>query len=277
MMLNFAFFSLVFITSHHHHSEKNALPRLRSESVAIRFADTQEILLQKNADVVRPIASVTKLLSGVVLEQVDINNDQVVTISDDDKDKLKWSKSRLRVGLSFHPLQLLNAALGASDNRAIYAIVRAIGMTRTAFAEQMNHTAAALGMTHSHFVDPAGIDPNNVSTANDLLQLVQAASENEVLRQCTLQSKIDLQSDARHVVHLMNPDRLARSGKWDLVVGKTGYTIEAGRSLVLRTLISGRPVDMVFLGAHEMASVFGDAARVRQWLSLKFVGQLARS
>jgi D-alanyl-D-alanine endopeptidase (penicillin-binding protein 7) len=243
---------------------------MRSESVAVRFVDTGEIILEKNPKVVRPIASVTKLLSGVILDGMEKDPTTLVTISDDDKDKVKWSKSRLKVGLMTTWLSLFEAALGASDNRAMYASVRALGMPRTKFVDQMNMTAKKLGMKQSAFRDPAGIDPGNVSTASDLLVLLDAASQKQSIRDATNKDFLQVGLDESHGVTLTNPNRLARSGRWNVVVGKTGYTTEAGRSLVLRAELGGRTIDMVLVGAREMASVFGDAGRIRRYLETKY-------
>lgn len=245
---------------------KTGLPYLRSESAIVRFADTKEVLLAKNAEAVRAIASVTKLLSGLVIAKEGAFSDHTVVISEEDKDRLKWSRSRIKIGRAYKPLDLFEAALGASDNRAMYASVRARGVARSDFVVRMNALARELGMASSSFFDPAGIHPKNLSTASDLLHLIEAASESDRVRQCTLLPRIDLIDDDARVLTLANPNRLIRSPEWDIVVGKTGYTVEAGRALVLRSRIADRMVDMVFLGAHEMASVFGDAARVRRWL-----------
>lgn len=242
-------------------------PRFRSESVLIRYADTKEILFSKNANTVRPIASITKLLSGLLLTGLQgAPADDAVTILEEDKDRLKWSRSRIRVGTTYRLPDLFAAALGASDNRAMYASVRALGLRRSVFVDRMNALARELGMSRSNFADPAGIDPRNVSTASDLLLLLDAAADSDAVRSRTLLPTIELVDSRDRCLTLPNPDRLVRSGLWDVVVGKTGYTVEAGRSLVLRVLIDDRPIDMVFLGARERASVFGDALRVRRWL-----------
>jgi serine-type D-Ala-D-Ala endopeptidase (penicillin-binding protein 7) len=244
-----------------------AWPHLRSESVVVRFADTKEILISKSPELVRPIASVTKLLSGLVLSGLqEAPADDAVTISEDDKDRLKWSRSRIKVGTVYKLPDLFAAALGASDNRAMYATVRGLGLSRGVFVDRMNALARELGMEKSSFVDPAGIDPSNVSTANDLLILLEAAANSEPVRSRTQLPYVELVDAKDRTLVLYNPDRLVRSSSWDVVVGKTGYTVEAGRSLVVRTTITERPVDMVFLGAREMASVFGDAGRVRRWI-----------
>lgn len=250
--------------------ERTGLPHLRSESVAVRFVDTGEIVLQKNQEQVRPIASVTKLLSGVVIDGIEKDPTTVVTIGEDDKDRVKWSKSRLKVGLQATWLSLFQAALGASDNRAMYAVVRALGLERSRFVEKMNGMAKILGMAKSQFRDPAGIDPGNVSTAKDLLALLAAASDKQSIKDATGKDFIAVGLDHMNEVSLTNPNRLARSGRWEVIVGKTGYTVEAGRSLVLRAQIGGRTVDMVLLGAREMASVFGDAGRIRRYLEEKY-------
>jgi D-alanyl-D-alanine endopeptidase (penicillin-binding protein 7) len=243
------------------------IPHLRSESVLVRYADTKEILIAKSADVVRPIASVTKLISGLVMASLEeAPADDAVTILDEDKDRLKWSRSRIKVGATYKLPDLFAAALGASDNRAMYATVRGLGLARKVFVDRMNALARELGMEKSSFVDPAGIDPNNVSTARDLLQLVDAAADSELVRSRTQLPYVELVDAKDRTLTLYNPDRLTRSSAWDVIVGKTGYTVEAGRSLVLRVLVGDRPVDMVFLGAREMASVFGDAGRVRRWI-----------
>lgn len=239
-------------------------PHLRSESVIVRLADTGEVVLRKNAEVVRPIASVTKLLSGLLLSTADVARDQLVTIGEEDKDRLKWSRSQLKVSLTTPWLALAKAAIGASDNRAMYAAVRT-AMERGRFVALMNDKARQLGMRDSRFVDPAGVDPGNVSTARDLLHLLDAAAADAEVRAWSLEPTIELPTD-RGAMLLRNPDRLVHLKSWDVVVGKTGYTVEAGRTLIVRVTLAGRPVDMVFLGSREMASVFGDAGRVKRWL-----------
>ncbi len=245
--------------------EPSGLPHLRSESVLLRFADTGQVALEKNADQQRPIASVTKLLSALLLEPQPLDL-QWIEIQEDDKDRLKWSRSRLKVGQRWSPNDLFAAALIASENRAVYALVRATGAPRSDFVARMNQHAQALGMRHSQFYDPAGVDPRNVSTARDLTLLLQAAAQNQRVRETTQQRERTLFDPEARALRLISTNRLARSERWSLVVGKTGYTVEAGRALAVRVILEGRPVDMVFLGAREMASVFGDAGRASRWL-----------
>ena len=246
--------------------EANGLPHLRSESVLVRFADTGEVLLDKNANKVRPIASVTKLLSALVLSRKQAAPPEWITIEEHDKDRLKWSRSRLKIGSVYRSEDLYRAALIASDNRAIYALVRASGFDRAAFVEEMNRTAHELGMASSRFRDPAGIDPGNVSSANDLVKLLDAIAEDQRAIETCQQDFVSLISADERTLKLTNTNRLARSSRWSVLIGKTGYTVEAGRALAVRVTIEGRPVDMVFLGAREFASIFGDAGRVRRWM-----------
>ena len=253
--------------------DRDGKPHLQSESAVIRLADTGQVLVQKNPGFVRPIASVTKLLSGLVLSELAPDATQVVTIGEADKDRRKWSRSRLFVGLQAPWGQLAQAALSASDNRAMYAVSR-VALPTGDFAELMNRRAHALGMTSSRFVDAAGVDPGNVSTAHDLLELVAAAASDDRVREWASAQTIDL-ATGKGSLQLVNPDRLVHLESWEVVIGKTGYTVEAGRTLVARVRIQGRPVDMVFLGSREWASVFGDAGRVRRWLEPQLVREAA--
>ena len=244
--------------------DANGKPHLRSETVLVRYADTGEIILSKNPNVVRPIASVTKLLSGLILASQAVDRDQLVVLIEDDKDRLKWSRSQLPISAAISWGDLLRAGLGASDNRAIYAAVRTL-MPREKFVELMNAKARELGMTSSHFIDPTGIDPGNVSTATDLMHLLEEASTHDDVCSIVLTPEIHI-GTSKGALELRNPDRLVHTTNWDIVVGKTGYTVEAGRTLIVRMRLAERPIDMVFLGSREMQSVFGDAGRIRRWL-----------
>lgn len=249
--------------------DANGLPHTRSETVLIRFADTDEVILEKLADKPRPIASITKLMSALVLSKAELEPPETITLLEADKDRLKWSRSRLRVGEVFRGEDLYRAALIASDNRAMYALVRGLGFERPKFVQEMNATAKALGMTKTQFRDPAGVDPDNVSTARDLTKLLQAVVETPEISVTTTSTRVTFEREGRIVLQMSNTNRLLRSKAWRVLAGKTGYTVEAGRNLVMRAVIAGRPIDMVFLGSREMQSVFGDAGRVKRWLEEK--------
>jgi len=247
---------------------------LRSEAVLIKEVDSQKILLNKNATDQKPIASVTKMISALVLlkdeqplKDIWKNNTQI-KIAEEDKDTLKNSHSKLRVGSVLSADLLFLAALGASDNRAIFSLVRNLGYDREDFVKKMNMVAQSLGMNHSHFADPAGLDPSNLSTAQDLLKLLDIAAQYPQICNATTQEEIELfLANKNHTLTLKNPNRLAKHKEWGLVVGKTGYTKEAGRTFIARVKLFDKTIDMVFLGAHEKASVFGDAQRIKKWLA----------
>ncbi len=240
-------------------------PSLRSESAIVRLVDTGEIVLRKDSDSLRPIASVTKLLSGLVMSRLRWDAEMLLSIEEVDKDTLKHSRSPLRVGLVATFSELMLAGLSGSDNRAMHAAVRAV-MPRESFVSSMNEMARKLGMRQSRFYDPTGLDPRNVATARELLAVLAAAAANERVRHWASAPQIEFEHDGEEIV-VRNPDRLLHSADWDVVVGKTGYTVEAGRTFVVRVILEQMLVDMVFLGSREMASIFGDAARVRRWLS----------
>lgn len=246
--------------------EPNGLPHTRSETVLIRYADTQEVLLEKLASKPRPIASITKLMSALVMARKDLSPPESITLLEEDKDRLKWSRSRLPIGEAFSGEELYRAALVASDNRAMYALVRGLGLERSEFVGAMNALAAELSMSSTRFVDPAGIDPENVSTAQDLLRLLDAIAEVPRIIETTTSTGVALARASGRALRLGATNRLLYSRRWQISSGKTGYTVEAGRNLIMRVSIDERPVDMVFLGSREMRSVFGDAGRVRRWL-----------
>ena len=245
--------------------DANGLPHLRSESVIVRDVASGAILLEKNADALRPIASVTKLISALVLAKSSTIADRELTVLEEDKDRFKWSRSRLAVGTTCRASELLSLSLSASDNRAMHALVRGEGHERARFAELMTKQARALGMKRSKFVDPAGLHAENVSTARELLLVLEAAAKNSLVCAASTESDVEVEG-ARRPLRFGNTNRFVRSSAWKVIVSKTGYTVEAGRNLVLRAEVDERLVDMVFLGSREMASVFGDAGRVRRWL-----------
>lgn len=246
--------------------ERDGRPHIRSESAIVRWADTKEILLAKDPDRIRPIASITKLSSALIMSKEGLPADEWITLEDQDKDRLKWSKSKLKIARAYRPLDLFAAALVISENRAVYALVRAGGSTREVFVDRMNALARELGMGHTTFEDPAGVDPGNVSTARDLLALLDAAANDELVKSYAALDQIEITDREERVLRFGSTNRLARSSRWEVVLGKTGYTVEAGRTLLLRVMIGERPLDLVFLGSREMQSVFGDAGRVRRWL-----------
>jgi len=245
-----------------------------SSSVALVVdQSTGEVLFSKNDSAVLPIASLTKLMTGLVIAEANLPMDEVITITRDDVDTYKGSSSRLAVGARLSRGELMHLALMSSENRAAHALGRTFpgGMDR--FVQLMNLKARELGMTDTHYVEPTGLHSRNRSSARDLATLVNVAYDQPMLR--------DLSTSPSHEVHVgkqtltyNNSNRLVRSSDWDIGLQKTGYISEAGRCLVMQANVAGRQLIMVFLDAAGSISRAQDAERVRRWVETQHVGDL---
>jgi len=243
--------------------------RLQLQSQIALVLDEREgvMLMARDIDTPRPIASLTKLMTALVILESDLPLDAPIVITTADLDRLKGSRSRLRVGSILTRDDLLRAALAASDNRAASALARSWPLGREAFVAAMNDKAHALGMTSTRFADASGLDQRNVSTARDLARLLIAASRNPRLPAYSTRSEVwvtDLASG--HPVAWNNTNRLVRSDGWEINLSKTGYTSEAGNCLVMQATIGHRPVSIVLLNSWGKLSKYGDARRIRDWL-----------
>ena len=242
---------------------------LKSNAVLVVDEDTGETITAKNADLVAPIASVTKLMTALVVIDSRLPRDEILEVSDDDVDRYKHTPSRLKVGTRLRRDELLLLALMASENRAALALGRNYPGHRIAFVEQMNAKARALGMTHTHFVDPAGLSSLDVSSPSDLRLLLKAANAQPLIREYTTRPQYVVRVGKRNVTFI-NSNRLVRhSGRWDIEMQKTGYTNEAGRCLVMRARVAGRRLAMIFLNSFGKLTRYGDASRVRQRLEIE--------
>lgn len=270
--------------------------QLRSAAVMVVDQKTGEALYAKNPDVATPIASITKLMTSMVVLDAGLAMAEEITIGDEDVDHLKGSSSRLAVGTTLSREDLLHLALIASENRAAAALSRAYPGGREAFVQAMNRKAAALGMNHTFFIDGTGLHSGNRSTAADLVKLVEAASSYPMIRQITSTGKYGVTMPGRQVVRVRengkvrrvarqvmrqvafnNTNALTRSPSWDIGLSKTGYINEAGHCLVMQANIADRPVIMVLLDSWGKLSRIGDAARVRKWLENQYsAGRLAQ-
>ncbi len=235
-------------------------------------ANTSEVLLEKNADKVVPIASITKLMTAMVALDAKQPLEETLTISDDDRDKVMGTTSRLNVGWSLSREDMLHLALMSSENRAAATLSRYYTGGRPAFIAAMNAKAADLGMSHTHFVNPNGLTNENVSTAFDLVKLVQAAFQYPLIREFSTDPGRDVQI-GKHVLPYVNSNRLVGRPDWDIQIQKTGFTNEAGRCLVMRVNLDDRPVIMIFLDADGKLTRFADARRVRMQLALAKKGK----
>jgi serine-type D-Ala-D-Ala endopeptidase (penicillin-binding protein 7) len=238
-------------------------PLLQSSVAYVIDQDTGEVLLGKNDEDVRPIASLTKLMSGLVLAEAKLPMDERITVTDDDVDRLKNSSSRLRVGTVLTRREAIHISLMSSENRATHALARTYPGGVSAFVAAMNNMARKLGMDDTQYVEPTGLSSRNRSSAQDLAVLAATASENKVLQRYSTSPGYRL-GDLQYV----NSNRLLRKG-WDMGVQKTGYIREAGPCLLLQTRVDGRKLIMVFLDAASKVSRFRDAEMVRRWVDAK--------
>ena len=239
---------------------------LKSQSVLVVDTETGETLAAKNADAVVPVASLTKLMTALVVLDAGQALDEELEITREDLDTYKRTPSRLPFGGRLSRDDLLLLALMASENRATLALSRHYPGGREAFVAQMNATAARLGMTNTQFTDPAGLSASNRSTAHDLRLLLDAADAQPLIRDYSTR-KVHTVRVGRQRLKFLSSNRLVRGRNWDIELQKTGYTSEAGRCLVMQATIDGRRLAMIFLNSVGKLTRYGDAARVRQGLA----------
>jgi len=232
-------------------------------------------LFAKNTNLPTPIASVTKLMTAMVMLDAHLPMDDLLYISDEDVDYLKHTTSRLSVGTMLTRGELLQLALMASENRAASALGRNYPGGPNAFVKAMNQKARLLGMNATRFVDATGLDSNNVSTAEDLVKMVDAAYHYPEIRQVsTLPSQEITLYGRQNPLNFVNTNALVRGGKWDIGLSKTGFINEAGRCLVMQAHISGQPVIIVLLDSVGKLTRIGDANRIRKWVENNEAGSL---
>jgi len=252
------------------------LAALRSSAVVVVDARSSKILYQKNPQVVMPIASLTKLMTALVVLEARQNMKQKLTVTKADLDRIKYSSSRLRVGTRLSRADLLHLALMSSENRAASALGRHYpGGTRKLVAA-MNAKARALGMKSTRYVEPTGLSRHNVSTPSDLARLVITAEKNPLIRRYSTDHRMVVRQGKSNSLY-GNTNRLTRNANWRIRLQKTGYISEAGRCMVLYALIKNRPTVMVFLDAQGKYSHAADANRVRSWLTRFGVRALAEA
>ncbi|MFS8930827.1 D-alanyl-D-alanine endopeptidase [Cupriavidus taiwanensis] len=238
---------------------------LRSSVALVMDQNSNEVLFQKNAGAVLPIASITKLMTALVVMDSRLPMDEVLTITEEDRDTEKHSSSRLRFGTQLTRQELLLLALMSSENRAASALGRHYPGGLPAFVQAMNRKARELGMNDSHFVDSSGLSSSNVSSATDLVRMVNAAYRNPTIREYSTQTEHEVNVLGR-TQHYVSTNRLVRGGNWEIGLQKTGFISEAGQCLVMQARVHGRNVVMVFLDSAGKLSRFADANRVKDWL-----------
>ena len=238
---------------------------LRSSSALVQDADTGEVVFGKNSDAVVPIASITKLMTAMVLLDHGLDLDEELVLTKEDAVRMKGSRSRLRPGLRLSRGDLLLLSLMASDNRAAAALGSSYPGGLEAFVEAMNVKAAALDMDETRFVEPTGLSPANVSTAADLAKLVRAAHEYPLIREYSTRTRATVSASGRPLSY-GNTNNLVRSKYWDIELSKTGYISEAGRCLVMHVRLAQKDLIVVLLDSWGKHSRIGDANRIRKWL-----------
>lgn len=248
---------------------------LRSNVAYVMDQTSSEVLFEKNAAVALPIASITKLMTGLLVVQAQQDLNEVLTITDADVDRHKFTSSRLAVGTRMTRGNLLHIALMSSENRAAAALGRNYPGGIQAFVEAMNAKAHELGMNDTHYVDANGLSSENVSSARDLARLVKVAHQEPLLRQYTTDPNYVVQAGGRPLQY-HNTNYLVAMPDWNIGLQKTGFINEAGRCLVMQAMIQGRNVIMVFLDSKGKQSRTADAGRMRRWLeTLKPAGMSA--
>ncbi|HEX5612465.1 MAG TPA: D-alanyl-D-alanine endopeptidase [Burkholderiales bacterium] len=249
-----------------HHPDEDGDPlALRSSVALVQDANSGEIVFQKGIGAVLPIASITKLMTALVMVEAKLDLSQRVALSSDDQDLLKGTRSRLKPGTVLTRDELLLLALMASENRAAAALARTYPGGTEAFVKAMNAKAAVLGMYDTRFTDATGLSPANVSSARDLARLVQAAHQHPLIAQYSTRESATITALGRQVAY-RNTNGLVRSNTWEIGLSKTGFISEAGRCLVMRVRLASRDLVVVLLDSWGRYSRIGDANRIRKWL-----------
>ncbi|AXF13942.1 D-alanyl-D-alanine endopeptidase [Paraburkholderia caledonica] len=246
------------------HETPDAL-MLRSSVAYVVDQNTGEPLFDKNSRAVVPIASITKLMTAmVVLDSKEPMTDQL-EVTDEDRDYEKNTGSRLSVGSVLSREDMLHIALMASENRAAAALSRYFPGGRPAFLAAMNAKARQLGMTDTHFENPTGLTSQNVSSARDLVKMVNAAYQYPLIRRFSTDHSYEVYTGKRTLAY-NSTNALVRNPTWDIGLQKTGFINEAGECLVMQANIHGRPMVLVLLDSSGKYSRFADATRLRTWL-----------
>jgi serine-type D-Ala-D-Ala endopeptidase (penicillin-binding protein 7) len=238
---------------------------LRSSCALVADQRTGEFIVQKNAKTVVPIASITKLMTAMVVLDARMDFRESIVIEREDVDTLRHSHSRLPVGTRLTRRDALLLALMASENRAANALSRTYPGGRDAFVSDMNAKAQSLGLTETYFMDPAGLSGENVSSALDLARMADAAYAYPLIRDFTTREEAVIQSGRRKLT-FHNTNQLIRSSRWQIGLSKTGFIDEAGRCLVMQAQVAQRPVLIILLDAQGRLTRFGDANRIKQWM-----------
>ena len=264
-----AIFALVFVLALSIGFAQAAEPKkvvLRSNAALVMDAATGEVVMDKNGDAVTPIASITKLMTAIVILESGLDLQAPVSLTREDVDLKKGSRSRLRTGVTLTRDELLLIALMASENRAAAALGRSYPGGTQAFVAAMNEMSAELQMNDTRFVDPTGLSPQNVSSARDLAKLVRAAHGYPLIREYSTRDKATVLLSGKQKMNYHNTNGLVRNSRWEIDLSKTGYISEAGRCLVMQVRLASKDLIVVLLDSWGKHSRVGDANRIRTWV-----------
>jgi serine-type D-Ala-D-Ala endopeptidase (penicillin-binding protein 7) len=239
---------------------------LKSAAALVVDSKTNQILFEKNSKAVLPIASLTKLMTALIVLESKQDLSESITVTEADIDREKNSRSRLPVGSIVSRKDLMQLALMASENRAASALSRNYLGGKDAFVAAMNQRAQSLGLSATQFADASGLSPDNTSTVQDLVKLTLAVDRHSLIREQSTADELNIHNGKRPIT-FGNSNRLVKNAGWDLRVQKTGFTSEAASCLVVHGKVDGRAVTIALLGAPGRLSKFGDAHRIREWLS----------
>ncbi len=243
-----------------------SVPKLQSAIALIYDEQGSRPLYTKNAENIAPIASITKLMTAMVVLDAKLPMDEKITICNEDADHRKGTRSRVHAGLTLTRGELLKLALMASENRAAAALARTYPGGMNVAVAMMNAKAQELGMRSTRFFDPTGLNSNNVSTAQDLVLMVRAAQYYEPIHRFTTTTSHTVQLARHRPLRFNNTNPLVRNASWNIGISKTGYISEAGRCLVMKATISNRPVIIVLLDSWGKRTRVGDANRIKKWM-----------
>lgn len=241
-------------------------PGLRSASALVLDSEGR-VIYGKDTDSVRPIASITKLMTAMVILDAGLDLEEKITVTREDRDLIRLTGSRLDFGATLTRREMLLLALMSSENRAAHALGRTYPGGLKAFVQAMNLKAESLGMRNSQFADPAGLHGDNLSTARDLALMLRAAENYPLITEASTTQGVAVHPwPRRGALNYSNTNRLLKNQQWQIALSKTGYLNEAGRCLVMRATIQGEPVSIILLNSFGKLTPFGDSNRLRKWM-----------
>lgn len=245
--------------------DRDGNPLLKSSAFIVQDMDSGQVLLEKNSSLAQPIASITKLMTAMVVLDANLDLNEMLQVSDDDVDRLKGTSSHLPVGTSLTRDDMLRLALMASENRAASALSRYYPGGHSAFIQAMNDKARSLGLSETHFYDSIGLNRNNVSSPRDLVAMTTAASHYQLIRDFTTTAEYSVPINGRERA-FRNTNALVRNSDWQINVSKTGYINESGKCLVMQVVLANKRMAIILLDSQGSYTRVADAIRVRKWV-----------